>query len=469
MMRKSLIALSLLAAGTKGYGVDSAYISGNGTSNIFVFDLITHEQTLTITVEVNPNQTASADSTRVYVENRGENTISVIEAAIGTVIATVATGNTIRGLALSTDNSKLYITTADQVVLVIDTTSFVVTTTIPVANVADIVAGPTNMYVGHNVDPIVNVISQTTQAIIATITVGTAPFNLQFTSPFLYAVNLASDSISIINIGTNQVIATVTVGDAPRDVGAINNLAFVANSDTFDLSVINTVGSPPAVIATITISPDLTQTPQKVAINNLNQKVYVSTDALSFGDPTTLSIINAVAPFPILATLTIDGVIRQFDFTPDDTQLYISIFNVPYFNIIDTSTNFIIATVTLSTSSGANDVAFALEPHPLPPTPPVGILMPTFVRGAQTKNEFLGQTELVNVLTWAPPSSGSAPTTYLVYRNPNLTDLAGTVPASGALQFSDHSRRKKVTYIYYIVSVDSDGTRSSPAILAVAP
>jgi YVTN family beta-propeller protein len=463
-MRRSLVGLALLMAGTKSlYGVDAAYISGNDTSEIFVFDLVTHTQILTIGVGFIPNQTSSADGTRVYVQNQGDGNISVIDAVIGTVIATVTTGN-IRSMALNADNSKLYVPTFAGTVLVIDTTSFLTIATITALDGADIVAGPANMYLGNQLDPIVRVISGTTETIIATITVGGTPFNLHFVSPYVYSVNDGTDNISLINIGTNQVIATVTVGDSPRDIGVINDLAFVANSQSVDFSVIDILASPPAVIATVSLSGR----PQLVTVNALRQKVYIGT-AANGGDPTTLNAIDATPPFPVLATITVDAFIKTLDFTPDETQLYMTLTDTPWFNIIDTSTDSIIVTVLFNDPLGANDVAFAIQP-PIPPPPPsAGIQMPTFVRGSQTKNEFLGQTELVNVLTWAPPSSGATPVTYLIYRNPNLTDLAGTVPASGALQFSDHSRRKKVTYIYYIVSVDSTGTRSAPAILAVAP
>jgi YVTN family beta-propeller protein len=454
-MRKSLIALTLVIGAGRVYAAGSAYVTG-APNLVYVLDMDTHQLLATITVGTQPQPTVSDDGTTVYVANSGGMSVSIIETSVGQVVATVTVSAAPIFLALSTDNSKLYTTNSPDLVDVINTSTYQIIATITVIGARELVASPDNMYVGSVSTTTIIAINQSTQAVIATITVGTGPFNLYYSSPRLYSVNAGTNNISIINPTTNQVIATVTVGAQPNDIGVVNNYAFVTCSNS-RLNVINTLGSPPAVVATITVGDGSLFS---LAASSVQQKVFVKSGNSPAG---YFSVVSPTPPFPIIATITLGGEEPgETNFTPDESQLYVSL-DSPALNIVDTVTNQVIATVTLP--SQPNDVVFGLSQTP----PSAGIQMPTFVRGAQTRNEFLGQTELVNVLTWAPPSTGATPVTYLIYRNPNLTDLAGSIPASGALQFSDHNRRKKVTYIYYIVSVNSSGTRSSPAILAVTP
>lgn len=91
-------------------------------------------------------------------------------------------------------------------------------------------------------------------------------------------------------------------------------------------------------------------------------------------------------------------------------------------------------------------------------------LPPTNLRGKRIKNQFLTQTDIVNVLHWDPPSDGAVPVAYKVYRD-NLNTLIGVVEAGKALKYEDHNRAKNVTYTYYIVSVDAQGNNSVPATI----
>ncbi len=87
---------------------------------------------------------------------------------------------------------------------------------------------------------------------------------------------------------------------------------------------------------------------------------------------------------------------------------------------------------------------------------------PSNVNACKNKNIFLTQIDLINVITWNPPTSGPAPVTYYIYRDAALTQLAGTVAATQPLIFIDHNRHKDVTYTYYLVSEDADNNVSVP-------
>jgi hypothetical protein len=95
------------------------------------------------------------------------------------------------------------------------------------------------------------------------------------------------------------------------------------------------------------------------------------------------------------------------------------------------------------------------------------ILPPVNLHVFQIKNRFATQTDLVNILSWQAPSSGEVPVLYKIYRDPQLTQLAGTVSGNKSFRreftFEDHNRKKGRPYSYYIVSVDALGNVSSPA------
>jgi Beta-1,3-glucanase/Bacterial Ig-like domain (group 3) len=98
---------------------------------------------------------------------------------------------------------------------------------------------------------------------------------------------------------------------------------------------------------------------------------------------------------------------------------------------------------------------------------------PANLVGVQKKNKFASQTEYVNRLRWNPPSIGSIPVKYEVYRNLDLSTLAGTVGGSSSrnavLEFFDRRREPGKVYKYYVVSVSSGGSKSLPAEVVVTP
>lgn len=87
---------------------------------------------------------------------------------------------------------------------------------------------------------------------------------------------------------------------------------------------------------------------------------------------------------------------------------------------------------------------------------------PSSFVGSVIRNRFLTQTDIVNVLTWAPPSDSSIITSYQITRN---GDVIATVPASGPYVYNDHNRPKNQVDVYTIISIDSFGVQSSPVVV----
>lgn len=78
------------------------------------------------------------------------------------------------------------------------------------------------------------------------------------------------------------------------------------------------------------------------------------------------------------------------------------------------------------------------------------------VVGIASENRSVLQRELFNIIRWTAPTGVPwTPAVYLIYRNATLTELAGSVPASGPLEFVDHNLQRGVLYTYYVVAVDT--------------
>jgi YVTN family beta-propeller protein len=75
-----------------------------------------------------------------------------------------------------------------------------------------------NAYITNDGSGNVSVIDTATNTVIATITVGTAPFAVAVSPDggTVYVANIDSDNVSVIDTATNKVIATITVGNSPR-------------------------------------------------------------------------------------------------------------------------------------------------------------------------------------------------------------------------------------------------------------
>jgi YVTN family beta-propeller protein len=123
-----------------------------------------------------------------YVTNGGSifsnGTVSVIDTATNTVVATVTVGGFPAGVAVTPDGKLVY-----------------------VAN-------------GRSPPPIgsVSVIDTATNTVVATVPVGNAPEGVAVTpdGKHAYVANAISGNVSVIATPTNMVVATVAVGGGPR-------------------------------------------------------------------------------------------------------------------------------------------------------------------------------------------------------------------------------------------------------------
>ncbi len=167
---------------------------------------------------------ATFAQTRAYVINRNDNTVSVIDPATNTVVATVPVEGP-GAIAVTPDGAFAYLTTANHTVSVLDTATNTIVATVPVPLGSSMIAITPNgafAYVTNLGIAVgaVSVIDTATNTVIATVTVGRAPEGIVITpdGAFAYVANSLARTVSVIDTATNTVSATIP-GDSLFRVG----------------------------------------------------------------------------------------------------------------------------------------------------------------------------------------------------------------------------------------------------------
>jgi YVTN family beta-propeller protein len=152
----------------------------------------------------------SADSSHVYVVNQGSSNVTVINATNDSVIANLAVGTSPNYAVFDTQNQRVVITNP--------------------------AAGSISVINADATSPLFNTVK--------TITVGTNPMSVTALADGtrLYVANTGSNSVSVINGLSLTVTKTIPVGTSPVSIASDAESAkvFTANRDSFDVSIINT-------------------------------------------------------------------------------------------------------------------------------------------------------------------------------------------------------------------------------------
>lgn len=180
----------------------------------------------------------------------------------------------ILGASAALAQTKAYVTNnADNTVSVIDTTSNAVIATLPVGSgPRGIAVTPNNAfaYVANEFDEIVSVIDTATNTVTATIPVGPAPGFVAITpnGSFAYVTPFIGSDVWVIDTATNTVVATLSPGGLAVGIDVAPNgaFAYVANSGSDNIAVLDTatntvtatipVGNNPEFIAMTKTPPD---------------------------------------------------------------------------------------------------------------------------------------------------------------------------------------------------------------------
>jgi YVTN family beta-propeller protein/autotransporter-associated beta strand protein len=287
-----------------------------------------------------------------YVPNSGEGTVSVIDTPTNAVAPTAipvglspfAAPSPVAA-AVRGDESLVYVTNPGGIntVSVINTATNTVVATIPVGIVPELLAispDGTRVYVPNQGSNTVSVINTATNSVVATIPAGSQPVGAGVTpdGARVYVTNINANMVSVINTATNTVIAAIPVGVNPTGVAVTpdGTRAYVTNAGSDNVSVINTATN--TVVATIPIA-GFVPTPQLVAVSPDGTRAYV-TNAFT----NNVSVINT-ATNTVVATIPVGSQPTGVVFTPDGTRAYVTNLLNNTVSVINTATNTVIATL----------------------------------------------------------------------------------------------------------------------------
>jgi YVTN family beta-propeller protein len=315
------------------------YVPDNVGSVLDVIDTTTN--TLVNTIPVGNGTTAVVINPNAkfgYVSDLNDGNVAVFNVATGAVVTTIPVGFASGWISITPDGAFVYASSAfDGRVAVINTSTNTLSTTLTLTAPAGqpavgCVTGPTfnpegtlgyfallcsgNTPNGNTID----VLSIPSNALVATITVGTGPFQTVITpdGSRLYVANAVSNSISVVNTATNAVIATVPMPGHAESLAVTpdGTRVYVANSNAGTVSVIQTstntvttsiattapfgivIASPPVASAatTLTLTPaNLVFGAQVDGTQSASQTISVKNPGAT---PVTLTSISLTGPNP---------------------------------------------------------------------------------------------------------------------------------------------------------------------------
>lgn len=301
---------------------------------------------------------ASTVGPRVYVSNDGDGTVSVIDSGTNTLITTIPVGQFPRGVVVSPEGTRLYVSNFTDccsvnpgTVSVIDTATYAVIATIPVGNNPTGIAitpDGSHVYVSNYGfsagDGTVSVIDTATNTVTTNITVSPGPWNMAMSGDGtrLYVSSTGSNAIAVIDTATNTVVSTITVPNHPAGMvlNPDGSRLFVAN---MSVSVIDT-----ATNSILTTIPTDSST-GLLTINSTGSRVYAAAN-------NKVLVIDATNN-TLLTTIPVNPVPGGLAILPDDTKVYVPIDGSTTVSLIDTASN----TVVGSVGVGLNPIAIAIE------------------------------------------------------------------------------------------------------------
>src|SRR6516162_4539397 len=203
-----------------------------------------------------------------------------------------------------------------------------------------------NAYITNDGSGNVSVIDTATNAVTATIAVGTAPFAVAGSPDggTVYVASIDSDNVSAIATAMNKVTATIPVGNYPQGVAVSprGSTVYVANSHSNNVSVIDTATN--RVTATVPVGSE----PGGLAVTPDGGKVYVA-NFLSNNVSVIASATNKVS-----ATIAVGANPFGVAVTPDGSTVYVANagFGANTVSAIATTTNGLTATIPVGSEPG---------------------------------------------------------------------------------------------------------------------
>ena len=258
-----LLAVGMPAGSMDGHSGDS-HASNPQTGRLIVLDAddLVSGKAISVDIGAHPaHVVADREGARAFATNSGDNTVSVIDLATGSIIKAIATGDYPHGLRMSPDGTIVCIANVnDGSVSVIDTATLAEADRIAVGG-GPVQVGFTpdgaHLYVSLRDENKVGVIDTVTRKVIGHIDVGRSPIQLHATPDgrFVYVANQGTetepdDKVSVIDVAKARVVQSIRTGKGAHGVtvSADGSFVFVTNIVDGTVSLIDVASQ--SVIAT---------------------------------------------------------------------------------------------------------------------------------------------------------------------------------------------------------------------------
>lgn len=214
-----------------------AYVTNQFSSNVGIIDVASNSQVDAISVTGNPFKViVSPDGNTLYVTTNA-NFVYRIDIASKTVTGSLATGQTANGLALSSDGSKLYVSTRDGgSVLEVNTATMTTARTFTTGGrTQEVVVGPgdAELYVANEFDGKLYIFNLATGAQSGTVAnLGDGPWGMAISpdGTKLWISVLWAGQVQVVDRATRTISRSLYTGGTPRRIGFLGNgTAVVAN------------------------------------------------------------------------------------------------------------------------------------------------------------------------------------------------------------------------------------------------
>ena len=262
----AVVALGVLAgtAAAQPYAyvlgqTDDPAPGNSGAQIVTVIDTATNTKVAAVTAGtgcqcVGPNAMAlTPDGTTLYVINEIGNTVTVIATASNQVVDTLSSSLTGTGpiaVRVSPDNVRLYVLGGNGILSVIDRASRTKTGTVnlsaPQTRGLAVTPDGSRLYVSTYGTHAVKVIDTASMAVVTTVPMaaGSLPLGVDATpdGQYVFVAGLLGNTVTVIRTATNTVAATIPVGTRPHSVGVLpdGTRAYAPNANSGTVSRIDT-------------------------------------------------------------------------------------------------------------------------------------------------------------------------------------------------------------------------------------
>jgi YVTN family beta-propeller protein len=192
----------------------------------------------------------------------------------------------------------------------------------------------TSIWVTNDTASTVSRINTSTNAVEATITVGSGPTQLAFDGTYIWVTNANSNTVSKINRTTNTVAATVTVGTSPVGIAYDGTSIWVANFGSRTLSKINPSTNAVGTPVSFSGSPrHMTYANGSLWIGFLNNAAVMRFNTSTNTSQAVITVGNS--PYDVLS---------------DGTYIWVANYNSSSVSKINPATNSVVGTVAMGSA-----------------------------------------------------------------------------------------------------------------------